>query len=532
MSLVSSGRPFLPNMAANNQVPRSALVKSRSSWPSVRPVLAVALVALLLLVAAAPQAQAAINRPRGFHEAFPYMAGLDQGEMIVVSGEVEASVTSGVGSYGFFDSQGLTVSGLTQACYAPVGCRAATSLVVPAGGSAALCFPTPSSGEFEAGHVLGLFVDLTQDDDLNSFPVDKSLIAPAVDGKFHFTSINRITSPLPTTSPCTSQGGLAALDDTTQVIVRNGESTVTTLTGKNARVGFTGQPSVSDVVADFYIVPFNGGAEASFDRASESDARQGLDLASVQDLIRKLDQAHANSNVERGESDSGGNNTQALLAGILNGALLRLPDTPSDGESLSLDGSHFVRFSSLDVQGTSGALDWDGKAYIEVKDGKVKDAPNLVGFWLFQLPWWSYVLWAAALTLAIVRFILKPDKNHPRWDNFRWIGWVATFVAWALVFILWDFEMHGAFGASLFRDSSGQFKLILGLLQVLLLAVASFAAAAPLRVIFRNSSMLAHQGTFMGLAGGASAILGFLFTAPYLRSFLGVILAQVMDRLG
>lgn len=500
----------------------------------MRPVLAAALVTLLLLVALAPHAQAAINKPRGFHESFPYMAGLDTGEMIVVSGQVGATITSGTGSYGFFDSQGITVSGLTQACYtgAPTGCVTATGLTVAAGGSAALCFPSPSAGELEAGHVLGLFVDLAQDDDLNSFPVDKSLVAPAVDGNFHFRTINRIQqATIPTTSPCTSQGGLAALDDTTQVVVRNGAATVTTLTGKSARVGFTGQPVVSDVVAEFYIIPFNGGAEAEFDRASEKDARDGLDLASVQDLIGKLDQAHASSNVDRGQSESGGNNTQALLAGLLNGALLRLPESPGEGESLSLDGSHFVRFSSLDVRGTTGALDWDGKAYIEMKDGKVVDAKNVVGVWLFQLPWWSYLLWAAAITLAIVRLVLKPDKNHPRWDNLRWIGWVATPVAWIIVFFLWDAEMHGAFGASLLRDSSGQFKLIVGGLQILLLGLAAFAAAAPLRVIGRNSSLLAHQGTFMGISGSVAAILGFLFTAPYLRAFLGVILAQVMDKL-
>ncbi len=531
-----AARPESPGF---DDAPAVALKKPENR-PGVRRALAVALVAVLL-AALAPQAQAAINKPRGFHEDFPYMAGLGNGAMTVVSGKLEATTSTTGASYGFFDSKGAILSGLTQVCYgttmANAGCTqpggSYTLTVSPmgrsGGGSFALCFPGASSGTFRAGHALGLFVDFAQDDDLNTFGVDKSLVAPSIDGSFHFGTVpNAPGGP----QPCQQAGGLTSLDDVTTVQLRSGSSTVTTLTGKDAVFSFAGKATVSDVAAGFFILPFNGGSEAHFRPASAADAKAGLDLGRVQDLIRKLDRAHAGSSVDRSTSETGGKNTQELLAGLLNGALLRMPEAPSGNESFSLDGSRFARFSSLQVAGSNGKLDWDGKAYLDIDDGKVVGAKPLVGFWLFKLPWWSYLLWAVAIGLAIVRLVLKADKSHPRWDPLRWVGWVLTPVAWIVVFFLWDLEVRNVLGVSLLHGASGQFRLIVGALELGLLGIIGVAAAAPLKVIGRNAFILARQGTFMGISGGVGAILGFLFTAPYLRAYVGLVLAKVMEKLG
>ncbi|MEK6974996.1 MAG: hypothetical protein AABY18_01475 [Candidatus Thermoplasmatota archaeon] len=501
----------------------------------MRPVLAAALIAALFLVAAAPNAQAAINRPRAFDEAFPYMPALDSSEKTVVSGQVDADIKDATASYGFFDAQGTDVTGLSRVCWQLLlGCRdsdsRSLSLSVAPGGSFAVCFPAATSGILHADHALALFVDLAQDDDLNSFRVDKSLVAPVIDGTYTFSNIAPITTVAATSQACTVGGGLVGLDADMRLSIRDGAQVVATLSGKDARVSFAGQPAVSTIAADFVIVPFTGASTSSFKSSSDRDAERGLDLNRVQELIRALDASHEGSTVDRGQQDSGGNNTQAVLAGLLNGAFVR-GAFPTEGEPFPFKDIHFVRFSHMTVDPDGETLAWEGKAYLEVKDGKVAKAPNLVGFWLFQLPWWSYLLWAAAITLAILKIVLKPDKNHPRWDTLRWIGWVATPVAWIIVFFLWDAEMHAVLGASLLRGSSGQFRLIVGALQLGLLSIVAFAAAAPLRVIGRNSFMLAHQGTFMGLAGSIAAILGFLFGAPYLRSYLGLILTKVMERL-
>lgn len=497
--------------------------------------IAPALLALLLLLAAATPAQAALNKPRHFEETLPYMAGLGNAEMTVVSGAVQATVRDASGSYGFFDSQGVTVGGLQQVCYSST-CQPTSGapyrLEVVSGGSFALCFPNKTGGEFAADHSLALFVDFAQDDDLNSFGVDKSLVAPSLAGLFEFGSLPAITTPVGAfvPAPCTSQGGLTALDDTTVVHVRNGQATVQTLTGKSARISFTGSPTVTPVDAGFYIIPFNGGATAAFEPAATADAREGLDLARIQSLMTKLDGAHAGSMVEREQQPTGGEDTQDIVAGLLNGALLRLPEVPADGAPLSLEDSRFVRFSSLQVTGSS-QLGLDGRAYFDLDDGKVAGAKPLVGVAMFQLPWWSYLLWVVAIGLFITRLALKPDKAHPVWDRFKWVGWVASPLVWILVFFLWDLEMRAVFGASLLHGTFGQFRLIVGLLQLGLLAIASFAAAAPLRIIGRNSALLAHQGTFMGISGAVGALLGFLVTATYLRAYLGVLFAQVLDKL-
>lgn len=507
----------------------------------MRRALAATLALLLLAMVLAPGAHAALNKPQPFQESFPYMAGVgESGTMTVVSGKVSAELGQAGGSYGFFGTRGATITGLEQVCWQGNGCSSssarAMSIRIEAGGAFSVCFPAPAGGTLEAGHALALFVDLAQDDDLNTFPVDKSLVAPLVDGEFAFGPIAAIPAvgltPAALAAPCTSAGGAAALDDGTRMVIRDGGGVVATLTGKAARAAFAGQPAIAPQQADFVVLPFGDPSRATFTKASAGDASSGLDLARVQDLLDKLDAAHAGSTVQRGEAETGGNNTQEVLAGLLNGALVRLPDAPADTNSLDLDGSHFIRFRRLAVEGQGAGLSWSGTAYLEVQDGKVAGARSIVGFWLFQLPWWSYVLWAIALTLAIVRLMLKPDKNHPRWDALRWVGWVFTPVAWILVILLWDLEMHAAFGASLMRGTSGQFKLIVGLLQFALLGLVAFAAAAPLRVIFRNTSLLAHQGTFMGLAGGTSAILGYLIGAPYLRAYLGLILSKVLERLG
>lgn len=507
----------------------------------------VARIILVLLLASLliPATQGAINKPRDFRDQPPYMAGINANDMTVVSGDVDATVVSAGSAYGFFDSEGATLSGLQQVCYG-TSCQPSSTtryslVVVPSaanatgerqGGSFAMCLPSASSGLFTAEHVLGLFVDFAQDDDLNTFRVDKSFVAPSIEGDFRFDPIPAIptqaSNVVPT--PCDGQGGITALDATTVIHVRHGPQTVATLQGKDARISFTGQPALTPVAADFYILPFNGGSEADFTPASSSAARAGLELDRVQELIRKLDDAHASSTVERDQQPSGTGGTQAILAGLLNGALLSLPDAPAEGEQISLAGSRFVRFSTLTVVGGT-SLAMTGRAHLDIDDGKVAGAKSLIGFFVFQLPWWSYILWFIAIGVFVVRLALKPDKRHPKWDAYKWVGWVTAVVAWLLVIFLWDLEMRAAFGASLLHGSFGQFRLIVGLLQFGLLAVAAFAAAGPLRIIGRNSFLLAHQGTFMGLSGGIAAILGFLFTAPYLRAFLAVLLEQVFDRL-
>lgn len=501
----------------------------------MRPALAAT--TLLCTLLAAPVADATFNDPRSFEASYSYMPGLSgEGPITVVSGKVDATLPGGPGSHGFFESQGATLRGLRQVCYGST-CTADDAsrpyqLVVPPGGSFALCFPTPAPGRFVAGHALAVFADLTQDENLNTFPVDRSLVAPSIDGEFTFTTIATIDAGITVQSlsrPCSLQGGLSALDDSTQVQLRRGAQTLTTLTGKEARFAYTGQPTVDPVQAAFFVLPFSAGARADFEPAARSDAREGLVLSRVNDLVGKLDDAHAGSTVDRTEAGAGGDDAAPFLAGLLNGALVRGEQTAQAG--IDLRDATFVRFSTFQVRGQGNGLAWEGRAYLAFEEGDVDGAKPLVGVWLLHLPWWSYVLWAAAIGLAITRLVLKPVKDHPRWDRLRWIGWVATPLAWLLVFLLFDLEMHAVFGASLLRGSFVQFRLVVALLQLALLGFIGLAASAPLRVLARNGFLLARQGTFMGLAGCIAAVLGFLLAVTYVRGYLEVLLRLVMANL-
>lgn len=493
-----------------------------------------------MAVSFVPGATAVLNKPHAFQPEFSYMRGLDaNGELAVVSGELEATLVPAPGSFGFFDSPGLTISGLDRVCWGNQcddSPSRALTVTVAAGGSFALCFPTQPTARVEADHALGMFSDLAQDDDLNSFRVGKSLVAPVVGGVLTFGTLASVpSSGLSSSSllstPCNTSAGLAALDDQTRVVIKDGATTLDTLAGKEALLLFTGQPRIPAVEAGFLIAPFGSGSHAHFEPAGASAAGTGLDIQRVQSMFQRVDASHSAGTVDRTQTDTDTTGAKAFLAALLNGALLGLPDGVGNSTEFDPTTLQFARFTTLSVTSNGNDLAWDGKASLEIADGKVTGAHPLIGFGPFQMPWWSYVLWLAALTVFIVRLVRKPDKSHPRWDRFKWVGWVAGPLAWILVFLLWDAEVHAVLGSSLLRDATGQARLVIGLVEFALLSLVAFIAAAPLRILLRNSSLLAHQGTFMGLAGAVSALLGFLFGATYLRAYLGLILDQVMQRL-
>ncbi len=494
---------------------------------------------LLVLLLAAPSSQATFNKPTAFDADYAYMPGLGAGtNLTIVSGAVTAELGSVTGAFGFFDSQGFTLSGLSKVCYrnGAVACSESTfntlALYVAPGGSFGLCFPNAIGGEFQADHALGLFVDLAADDDLNSLPVDLSLLAPSVNGQATLQSIPTIpASGLSQSSlssaPCSVTGAVTTLDDTSSIEVRDGATTVTTLTGTNALALFAGQPVASVVRADFFLLPFQSGSSAHFEPADRANAKEGLDLTRIQDLVDRLHLSRegATTQRERVISNQTADNSD-LIVTLFNGAIVRIPSgngTPAD--------ITFVRFTAMDVGGQSGALVWQGQAKLAVENGHVDGGKTLVGFSYLQLPWWSYLLWAIAIVVFIVRLVLHPAKTHPVWDKYRWAGWVFGGLAFVVVFFLWDLEVRAMVGASFLAGSSGTFRLILGLLELGLVALVSFAAAVPIRIALRNGFLLGKQGTFMGVAGGLGAIVGFLLGVTYLSSYLDLLLSQVMDKL-
>lgn len=504
----------------------------------VAPALLVLLAALLAL----PSAQAALNGPRPYEadpEDFGYMPGLSGPSFTMASGRMEAVIPSGDGTWGLFATGGATLSGLTRVCWTETlrVCRDSAegrlSIHVLPGGSFGIDFPTGPDATFEAGHALAMFADLTTTGDLNSLDLGLSLLAPAIEGEVRFTSIPEIPASLLADPTSSNAGVLAATETRTVIEVRDGDTRVASVTGKVDPLAFAGRPAMTPITTELAVVPFRGaGSVARFQTADRDDAAIGLDLARINRLMARLYSANQGSATDADEISEGSFGPfQDVAAAVFGGAVLSLPgqtDARTAVQQLA-----FARTPRLEVRGTAAdGLSWTGQATIDVHDGRVEGAQKLYGFGFVALPWWGWLLWVAALTVWIVRLVSKPDKTHPTWDRFKWVGWVAAIVVAILVFVLWDLEMKAVLGVSLLSSGlSGQILLLVGALQLGTLGLLAVAATTPLRILLRNGSLLLHQGTFMGLAGAVAGIVGFLIGFGLLRSGLDLILSELVKRI-
>jgi hypothetical protein len=497
-----------------------------------------ALTALALLAPlAAPTALAAFNGPRPYTADYDYMPELDAPLFTMASGRLEATMPSTTTSFGLIASGGAEVAGLTRVCWTQGTRQCATSsggglsIVVADGGSFGVRLPSGADLTVVADHALAMFVDLSGEADLNGLDLGKSLLAPLVGGTVRVADIGAIASTYQDTPNNTNAGALAATDGATTIEVRDGTTVRATLRGKTDPITFAGQPRMASVACDLAVVPFAGAGDAAHvTRAGRDAARVGLDIARINALMERLYTANEGQPTDSAPIDANafgpyGDAAAALFAG----AVLRMPTAGASGADLA-----FARVSRVDVTGTVGdSLQWNGRAYLEIRDGHVAGAKDLAGFGFLQLPWWSWVLWVLALAVWIVRLVRKPEKASPKWDRLKWVGWVASPLMFLLVLFLWDLEVRALLGMSVLSGTGGGQVLLLVLaLQLGTFAAASFAAIAPLRMGLRNGSLLLGQGTFMGLSGAVASLLGFLFTVAYLRSFLDVLVSQVLAGLG
>jgi hypothetical protein len=486
----------------------------------------------LLAVLAAP-AQGAINQPRPFEADYPYAPGFDAGSLDIVSGRMEADLGSTTGTFGFFNATGAVVTGLRQACWSRTQCTESSegevAIAVRDGGSFSLRLPDELDATVDADHALGIFMDFGGDDNLNSLALGRSLVAPMVEGVIDFQRITPIPRMASLRSQADGAGGLAALDDATIVDVYRGATLIASRPGKVDPVLFTGNAAITPFTAESAILPFAGSSIVNFEPASQSAARAGLELGRLKDLSAQVKEAETGSAAGQQEADPELGGFDDLLAEVLNGAVLGLPN----GNGSFAEAFVLVRFSILAVEAEGTGLQWRGRAALQMEEGDVKGAKPLHGYNYLALPWWSYVLWAIALTILIVRLALRSPRRNEHWDRLRWIGWIATPVALLIVFLLWDHETNAVWGTSILTtDAGGRAFVMTMLVQLIPLSLVMFAAAAPLRLLFRNGFMLAGQGTFMNLAGAAGTIIGYFVGAHLLLSYLELILSQVIEQLG
>lgn len=502
-----------------------------------RLALALLLGPLLLTLAAAPSAEAALNGARPYEATYGYLPGLGGAQFRMASGTLDVVIPDGDGTWGFFATGGAEVAGLTRVCWTDLVRRCADSSggdlavrVLP-GGSFGLHFPTGADARVEAGHGLAIFVDLSATGDLNSLEMGKSLMAPLVDGVVSFSSLPPIASTTITDPTSRDGGAVSATEDATVIEVHEGSTRHASLRGKVDPVTFAGRPSVTPIATELAVLPFEGaGSVARFRTAERAEAAIGLDIGRINRLMERLYGANQGAPTEASDLDESAFGPYAGVSeALFAGAVLNLPtDSAAPGIDLA-----FARTPRLEVRGTPVGLAWSGTATLDVRDGHVAGAQPLHGIGFLALPWWGWILWIAALTVWIVRLVRKPDKTHPTWDRYKWIGWAAAVVSFVLVFVLWDFEVRAVLGLSLFSGHArGQVLALVAVLQLATLSLLAFAAIAPLRILLRNGSLLLHQGTFMGLAGAVAGILGYLIGAwTMLRAGLDLIFSQLLAAL-
>jgi hypothetical protein len=489
-------------------------------------------------LATLPSAQAALNGARDYDASFGYLPGLGGPTFTMVSGATETVIPDGDGTWGFFATGGTEITGLTRACWTAIlrtcadSASGDLSIRVLPGGSFGMRFPTGADASLKAGHALAMFVDLSQSgNNLNSLDLGRSLVAPVVEGVVAFTTLPEIPAST-IADPTSDEGGaIAATETATTIEVYDGDLRRASLSGKVDPVTFAGRPAITPIVTELAILPFEGnGAVARFVTAGRDQASAGLDIGRINRLMNRLYAANAGNPTPAQELDEAAFGPfRDAASALFGGAVLSLPtdgNAQRAGQELA-----FARTPRLEVRGVPGGtgLAWSGQATLDVHDGKVEGAQPLYGFGFIALPWWGWVLWVAAIAVWIVRLVRKPEKTHPTWDRYKWVGWVASPLAFLLVFVLWDFELRAVLGLSLLSgNSSGQLLLFVALLQLATFGLLSFAAIAPLRLVLRNSSLLLHQGTFMGLAGAVASVLGLLIGFGLVRSGLSLVIEQVL----
>ncbi len=500
--------------------------------PVMRTALPLVLVALLLIPAVSGQ----INGVHEFTADYDYADANGQSPFTVVSAAIHAELNGADGSFGFFDTQGFRIDGVERVCWKnnrDQGCAEGheLGLMTEAGGSVGVRLPDPVDGTYTADHALALWMDFDQGEDLNTFGLGETLLAPSVGGSMALGDIDHI--PLQNIHFIDPEraGGLAGLDDDTVIRIDGvvgvlGDGCVPPscrFNGKDTVFTFEGSPVISPFEVGFGLMPFGPGSATTFSPATDEAVAEGLRFARINEMLAAVESANAQSGgSETQQIDSATEELEVVLQETLAGALITIPTSSEAdfGEVFRLN-----RFTTLTMAADANGLHGEGTTAFRVADGEVTGAQPLFGVWLFKLPWWGFALWAVAIGLWVTRLVTKPEKKHERWDRYKWVGLVFALLMGLLVFALWDMEMAHVFGTSLFTTSaSGQALWATVGIQVATFLLVFGIVATPIQMVLKNSLLLAKQGTFMGLATGTGILLSYVLGATLLLSYLDLIL--------
>lgn len=492
--------------------------------------------ALVAALVAVDSAQAFPIGRQDYQATIPFGQGLAGSTGTILSGEVQAEFPAIPGPFVLLQTEGLAIDGIDKVCWSgarPDCAGPGVRLDVLDGAAIGLKFPTPVQVSLSSAHSLAFFLDLGDDLEFEGFsdPLLPSLAAVHVEGRM------RLDAPhMPVTATHAlaehNAAGLLLLDDRSRIQVLEGSRVIHTLSGSTASLTFQGTPRVAPFGAGSTILPFTAGAKATLVPATPAAAQEGMDLARLDNLSSELSSS-LGGNPKGGTMGDDLKSLQPLLGAVLAGALLALPDLqamqaegapPADLASV-VGQMTLLRFDSLTASASpDDTVELTGSGPLRIQAGRVVGAPSLLGL----MPWWCWLLWTAAVGMWIARLAMKPPKENERWDRLRWVGWVAGPLVGAVVFWVWDAQVHSVFGLSLLRGGAGGAGTALSMLTVVLIGIIVYLAAAlPLSSLLKSGARFAGQGNFMGLHRPVGLVLGLLLGATLLLSYVDLLIRML-----
>lgn len=508
----------------------------------MRRALAVVLLCLLA-VPLAPTTQGALNGSKPFESTFGFLpvgSEAANATMTIASGAATLQSVPADQPFALLNATQWSLTGLTKVCWAtptPDCLEDGTgglSLSMATGTSVGLKFPYQAGGTLRADHALAFFLDLDQAFHFRGFEVKpgKAVAASTVGGSFTFNPLQ----PMPTTATQdlaqANAAGLVLLSGPQLVLNAPGGGTSLagahgpfTFSHANDALTFQGRPATAPIAAQGFLVPFAKGSTLDVVPAASDAAKAGLDTKNVQALFSSLDGSGSKTSDSLQTPDFG---VLGNLTGPFNGLLVHFPVGKTTSQQF-VQAFDFARATQFTATSLGAQVKAQGDSPLHIEDGHIQGAAHLVGVWYLKFPWWSYLLWGLALTVWIVRLVLKAPKKNEKWDSKKWIGWVASLLALVLVAWLWDGETKAILGASALSVSGPLVaRGVLALIEFSTLSVVLFAVASPIRMMLRNGFMLGRQGTFMGLAGAASILLGYVIGAHLYGAYLDELVANVL----
>lgn len=468
---------------------------------------------------AAPLATAALAQRRA--SDFSIANGFSD-EMTIVSGRAEAHSVGGQTSAAFFQTTGVRITGLTEACWTlpatPPQCvHGPLGLAVPDGSSFGLKPAAPLDVDLQADHVLATFVDLSGADGFSGLHAGPSLLASVVGGTIGFAS---------GAGGGEAHGGVAALEPGSTVNVVGADGRILhALHYDDPPLVVQGAPqATAPFGATVVVLPFaDGSSTLTLHEASAAAASQGLSPARFEMLdqvlrdVRFLDPA-AKSGPAAILAKAG-----SILTEVFNGAFIRtqLADDPS-----SLADVAFARFTDLTINGddSGSSLAFDGSYTLVLGDLGPAFKGSSVSGGSLPVRWWVAVLVLTAVLVTGAWLWLRQGPIQVPQGPLTVAARLCTAAGAVGLALLWDWRLDKVLGSSLLTTgASGASLGLLATVEAASLLLAFILIGVPIYLAARNGLALAKQVRWAPFSSTAAvagtAGLGMLLL-PALVAFL------------